>query len=637
MKGPASEFSVLCFGAFELDPSRGELRRSGIPVKLQAQPLKVLTLLVSHAGQTVTRGEIRQQVWGESTFVDFEHGLNTCIRQIRVALGEKADVPVFIETVPRRGYRFIASIRERTAVTGGREPEPAALPRRVDVAVLVPLLIVFVLLVAWAFWGGSMGPSTAQGRVSVAVLPFENFGGDPGEEYFSDGLTEEIATRLGEISTERLGVVARTSTQPYKRSSKGLIQIGKELGVQYVLEGSARKSDHRVRVSVQLIQVSDQTSLWAANYDREMADVISIQQDIASNIVRSLAMEFLTPTERARAGRNTRNPAAYEAYLKGRYFWHKRTPEAVKEGIRFFREAVRADPGYAVAYVGLADSYNILGDYGWLAPSAAYSKAKNAANQALALNPDLAEAHAALGKVAHLYDWDWRSAERSFHKAIALNPNYSPAHQWYGELLVSLGEYDKAAGEMQAAGELDPLSLIASTNLGWMHYFAHRYDAAIRQYQTTLAMDPTFRGARLKLGLAYVQTGMYDEALGEFQRTGFLAGLGYAYARAGEKKRAQKILEELRRVSKAEYEAPYNLALVHVGLGDSDQAIAELKKGYEQHGSMMAYLAVDPAVDSLRTDPRFEQLLLRMNLRSTFRTNKPRQPEADPGTRHAAN
>jgi TolB-like protein/Flp pilus assembly protein TadD len=445
----ASGKSVLRFEVFELDLKSQELRRSGLPVKLQPQPFKVLALLASRPNQVVTRDEIQQQIWDKDTFVDFQQGLNFCIKKIRTALADDSDKPRYIETLPRRGYRFIAPVEE----TGPR-------------------------------------------KVMLAVLPLENLSADPEQEYFSDGLTEEMIAQLGRLHPESLGVISRTSAMRYKGTDKGADEIGRELGVSYILEGTVRREASQVRITAQLIQVSDQTHLWAESYDRDVAAVFAVQSEVAQRIAHSLEVELLPAQVTRPASASSINPEAHEAYLKGRYNMNKRTPQGLQKGLRYFEQAVEKDPEYALAYAGVADTYILLGStqYALLSPEEAMPRAKGAATKALEINDSLAEAHASLANVKLIYKWDWAGAEREFQRTLALHPGYSHAHHWYSLQLAATGRTEEGFSAIRRARRLDPLSPIINVTVGWHFYLARQYDRAVEDLRNTLEMEP--RGSK---------------------------------------------------------------------------------------------------------------------------------------------
>ena len=431
------------FAAFAVDLQAGELRKHGMKVRLQEQPFQMLLVLLERPGEVVTREELQKRLWPGDTFVDFEHSLATAVKKLRHALGDSAVHPQFIETLPRRGYRFIATL----------EAEPRA--RK-------PIL---------------------------AVLPFENLTGDPGQEYFSDGMTEEMIARLGRLYPQRLGVIARASAIRYKNTDKDIDQIGRELGADYVLKGSVRSAGDQVRITVELIQAKDRTHLWADSFEGDRANVLAIHSEVARHIARSLHVELLPVKRAAMAGASTANQGAHGAFLKGRYCLNKGTAEGVKNAIEHFEEATSRDSSYAVAYAGSAVALD-LADYFRVFPGRqAFPRAKAAAIKALELNDSLPEAHNALAFAKHSFDWDWAGAEQAYQRAIELNPNFATARHWHGFYLGMLGRVDEALAEVRRAQELNPLSLIIRTHLGLMLYRGRRYDEAIEQFRQTLEME----------------------------------------------------------------------------------------------------------------------------------------------------
>ncbi len=627
MDAGSPQSAVLVFGAFELHIRSGELLKEGRHIRLQPQPFRVLSLLASRAGQLVTREEIRQTIWGNETFVDFEQGLNFCINQIRAALGDDPETPRYIETLPRRGYRFLAPVEElrpaasRQAESSSRFGKHLAAGGRLWVAAvaLAVILLSSAYLARQRFWRAS---HPASGKTMLAVLPFENLTGDTEQEYFSDGLTEEMITQLGRMHPERLAVIARTSAMQYKRTNKGTQQIGRELGVDYILEGSVRRAGDHVRISAQLIQVRDQTHLWAESYERDLRDILALQADVARAITQQIQLK-LTPQAEARLGSaHPVNPEAYELYLKGRYLWNKRTEQGYKKAIEYFEQALEKEPQYAAAYSGLADCYFLLGAYSGLPFRSAMPKAKAAALKALELEPELAEAHTSLGFIQAFHDWKYEDAEREFKRAIEINPNYPTAHHWYGIFLFRMGRMDEAVAESQRALELDPLSLIINTDLALTYYFARQHDRAIEQSRKTLDMDPNFALALYTLGMAYGEKAMYRDAIEALQKAATLAGdnpvilgeLGRIYAASGNKAEATRILRELQMTSRRHYVAPETIAVVYAELGEKGQAIHWLEKAYAERSTFMVSLKTEPSLDSLRSDPRFQDLLRRVGL-----------------------
>jgi TolB-like protein len=457
----------------------------------------------------------------------------------------------------------------------------------------------------------------------VAVLPLENLSGDPTQEYFADGMTEVLIAELAQIRALR--VISRTSITQYKGARKPLPEIARELSVDAVVEGSVLRAGDRIRITAQLVHALTDTHLWAANYIRDLRDVLTLQSDVAGAIAKEIQVK-LTPRERTRLARKRAiDPEAFQAYLEGHHYLGKRTEQGMKRAIHFFEQAIEKAPDYALAYTGMADSYSILGDYGHLPPKHAFPKAKAAALKALEIDESLAEAHTSLAYARWAYDWDWREAEREFERAIELNPNYATAHQDYGEYLTAMGRHDKSIARMNRALELSPLSVVLNAVLGWVLYFTREYDKAIKQCQKALALDPNFTRGRIYLARAYLQNEMFDRATAEFQHGSSLSGdssptymaeLGHTYAVVGEGQKARKVLEDLKELSKERYVSPYDVALIYVGLGEHDEAITWLQKAYNERSFYFVLANVEPRLDRLRTDPSFAELLRRMNFPS---------------------
>jgi TolB-like protein/DNA-binding winged helix-turn-helix (wHTH) protein/Tfp pilus assembly protein PilF len=631
----SSENGTIRFGEFELEPKSGELRKAGVPVKLQPQPLRVLVLLASNAGELVTRGEIQQEIWEGVTFVDFEHGLNFCIKQIRAALGDNAQAPRFIETLPRRGYRFIAAVdqnsKDKSQTVGApaqsestRTKIPIAPGPRSHVARVAAFSIVLLLIVgAYATWkllAKSSVPN--RGKVMLWVMPFENLSADPEQEYFSDGMTEELIAQLGSLQPAKLGVIARTSAMTYKRGNRDIRQIGSELKVDYVLEGSVRREGDRVRITAQLIQVSDQTHLWSESYERSTQNTLAVQTDVARNIAKALALELLPGERTSRAADASINTDAYDAFLKGRYLWNKGRPDDVEKSVGFYNRALELAPGYAPTLAGLADSYILLGMYYTIPPTDAYSKAKQAATRALELDDGLAEAHTALGTILFRYDWAWPQAEAQFKRAIELNPSYGRAHHDYAWLLVALERFDEAVNEIKRALELDPLSPLANSDVGWVYLRARRYDDAINQIERTLELEPEFASAQACLERAYRLKGMNKEALDSARKSMIRSGATPRDLAALEKGDSEEAMRSVLRwrLKKSEetardrHTSPYRFAAQHAELGDTDAAFDWLERAFNERDSELVSLKVDPAFDGVRSDSRYASLLHRIGL-----------------------
>jgi TolB-like protein/DNA-binding winged helix-turn-helix (wHTH) protein/Tfp pilus assembly protein PilF len=634
------------FGAFELDAATGELRKAGITLKLHPQPFQLLLLLTQRPGQVVTREQIREQLWGQNTFVDFEHGINFCVNQVRSSLGDNPEKPRFIETLSRRGYRFIAPVTQDVApaatpvhahvadrpaassfqpfptpieIAGTMHPLPATTTRHSKyVLAALGLILVAAAALGWQ-WQRWHAVSPIR---SIAVLPLENLSGDPAQDYFADGITEQLITDLGKIGSLR--VISRTSANHYKGTKKPLPQIARELDVDVLVEGTFTQVGNHVRITTNLVQAKPERHLWAESYDRELSDILKLQSEVTQAIANHIKTQ-LTPAEQSRlAKRPTSNVEAQQAYLMGRYFWNKRTEEGLQKSLEYFQQAVEKDPEYALAYAGMADSYTILaaGEFAVLSPKDAVPSAKTAAHKALQLDNTLAEAHASLGFLKHSFDWDWQGAEREYKQAIELNPSYATAHHWYAIFLVEMGRFAEATAEIEKSETLDPLSLIISSDFGWILYNERQYDAAIQQVRKTLELDPNFASGHWAMGLAYGGKAMSKEAVAELQKAVDLSGglpvcvaaLGRAYAMAGDREKAIQILNDLRTQSKHRYVLPDGLASIYAALGDNDQALAQLERAYAERTDAIPLLKVDPRLDPLRADPRFADLLRRVGL-----------------------
>ena len=643
MDAPVSFGRRVRTGLFEIDLGSGEIHKEGRRIPLQEQPFKVLALLVERPGEVVTREELQARLWPADTYVGFDEGLNTAIRKLRIALGDSPENPRFIETVPRKGYRFVAPVHEfaetpqplESVAVGGMVTEPQRPRQKRRQWLVVPLsvatLLVVLASVIYLRRSHPSANSAAQKRVMLAVLPFQNMSNDPGQEYFSDGLTEETITDLGQLNPEQLGVVARTSAMAYKHTNKTISQIGRELGVDYILEGSVRREGGEARVSAQLIRVSDQTHLWAQNYQRELHDLLQIENELGTAIARQVQGN-LTPQQLVDLSKiRTVNADAYDLYLKGRFYWNERNPAAIKESIGYFQQAIAKDPSFALAYVGLSDAYNIGNIMGAYSAKQSLPEAKAAATKALELDPSLAEAHAALGMEKSHYEFDFPGAQKEFLKAIELNPNSAYAHLFYSNCyLAPMGRMPEAIIENRKALELDPLSLPINNFMGMTYMFAGDYEKSYQQFQHTIAMDPTFPLAHTYFSFLLKITGRYEEGIQEYEKGEVLSGsspeeaaaeagvLRQALKNGGEKGMWQKNLElilvEFKR-SKGDSMGPGLVASVYALAGDKDNAFAWLDDAYaERDGEEITLLKCDPAFKNLRGDPRFGDLLRRMGL-----------------------
>ena len=621
MQAPSPLTDIVHFGIFQLDLKARELHKAGVKVKLQEQPFRVLALLVDRAGQVVTREELRQKVWATDVYVGFDQGLNNSIKKVRDALGDSADSPRFIETVDRHGYRFVAPVS--VAPERASEPRLRIGLRTLRNTALIGLAAASVIaaLAYWAWHGSAMRDRTYSEKVILAVLPFDNLSRDPEQEFFSDGLTEEMIAQLGKLNPERLTVIARGSVAKYKGSSLAVDQIGRELHADYLVQGSVRRASDRVRITVQLIQVRDQTVLWAESYDRELKDMLTLQDSVSRTIANQIHIA-LTPGRQTRLpSRANLDPEAYEAYLKGRYYWNKRTADGLQKALIYFQQAIDRDPAYGAAYSGLADCNSGLSWHGFKSPAEALPKANAAALKAVEIDPQSAEAHASLGLVLY-HRWDWAAAEAEFKRALQLDPHYANAHHWYGDNLSVMGRHDEALLEAKQALELDPLNLMVGTWVGLRYYLARQYDLAIEQGQNTVELDANFAPAHLLLGESYVQRGLYEQALAELQTAASLSGnsplylaqVGVAHALARRKIEALRIIAQLQTISNNRYVSPYGLAQIYAALNDKEQTFKWLQIAYDDRAVWMSYLAVDPVFDSFRSDQRFQYLLHRIRL-----------------------
>ena len=604
---------VYRFGVFELDPASGELRKQGMKIKLQGQPIDILAMLLDRPGEVISREEIQKKLWPNGTNVEFEHSLNAAVKRLRDALDDSAETPRYIETLARRGYRFVAP-------TEALAPSPAKSKTVRWIALgSVAALALLVVLVGLNVGGSRdriFGRATKPLR-SVAVIPLANLSGDPQQDYFADGMTEALITELGKISALR--VISRQSMMQYKGTKKSAPQIAKELNVEAVVEGSVLRAGDRVRISVQLIEAVPERHLWASSYDRNLRDVLALHNEMARAVADEVRAK-LTPQEKALlASARPVNPEAYAAYLRGRYFWDK-WPEGVEKALESFQEAIKKDPFYAPAHAGAAQCYSVRGFF-FQPPKEAFPKARAAALKAMELDDNLAEAHSALGFVKFSFDWDWSGAEREFKRAIELNPNSVLAHRTYAIYLTAMGRSEEAIAEAKQAQHLDPFSLPVGRALGWNYMNARRYDEAIAQYKNVLQLDSNYVLARVQLVQSYVLNRMYSEAFTEYrthkqeiieQGHEGRVTVAFLHAASGRKKEALKLVHELTRLSAQEYVDPFYLAVAYAKL-DRDRAFEWLENAYDGHTAQMPQMNAELLFDPLRSDARFQDLLRRMN------------------------
>ena len=610
---------VARFEGFEADPRAGELRKQGRKIKLQEKPFQLLCTLLQHPGEVVTREELRERLWPADTFVVFDDNLNTAIKKLREALGDSADNPRFVETLPRHGYRFIAPVEELGPAQAGEAlavPAPRARVRRVWVGALAGAALLAVLVGlnvgGWRerFFGTSPKPIR-----SLAVLPLENLSGDPEQEYFVDGMTEALITELGKISALR--VISRQSVMQFKGTDKPLPEIARELNVDAVVEGAVVRDGDQVRITAQLIAAAPERHMWAQSYERNLSDIVALQGEVARAIASEIKVA-VTPEEEARlATARPVNPEAHRLYLLGRFYWNKRNEKAFGKALDYFEQAIATDPDYAPAYAGLADvHFQFLSNL---------AKGRAAAMKALEIDPLLGEAHASLGFHASSDEWDWTDAEQHFRRAIELSPNYTFAHAWYGWHLLWFGRFDEALNKTQRALELDPLNIVINQMMGQTYYYMRDYEEAIKWLKKTIEMDPTQNWPHLYLCLAYLEVGRNQEAIEELREADALdnhplplAAEARAHAAMGKVGEAHKLIERIKEMGERNEEfgaafPSYSIAQGYVALGQLDRAFEWLERAYRERGSYMQKIGVDPAMDPLRDDPRFQSLLRRMN------------------------
>lgn len=585
------------FGGFHLDAVEHLLYGPGgevVPLKPKA--VETLELLVRERGRLVSKEELMERLWPDVTVE--ESNLSQNIYLLRKVLGAGADGRGYIETVPRRGYRFAADVKE---VGEASDARPGA-----------------------ARAGGELAHAPIS---SLAVLPLANESADPEAEYLSDGITESIINRLSRLS--QLRVMARSTVFHYKGRQVTPGEVGRELGVRAVLTGRVLQLGGRLIVRTELVDAADGWQLWGGQYDRRPADILELQEAIAQDISENLRLKLTGQDQERLSKQHTENAEAYQLYIKARYYLHKRLSETIQQATEYFQQAINIDPSYAAAYVGLADSYPLLNLYGALTPQEAYPKAEAAALLALDIDDTLAEAHNSLGVIKLFYEWDWEGAEAAFRRSIELKPGYPDAHQRYGMLLIARARFAEAAAELERAREFDPLSLITKTISGYPSYYARDFGRAAERFREVLEMNPDYSMAHFRLGLTYAQDGMYEESVAELRRSVELSGdrdsvaaLGYVYGLARRGAEARAALSELEAREKAGFVSSYDKALVHLGLGDLEASLGWLERAYEERSYWLIYLRVDPALDPLRTRPRFVELLRKVFGRAGARAER---------------
>jgi len=621
VKSSYSPPPTLRFGVFELNPQSGELRKQGMKIRLQGQPVEILAMLLERQGEIVTREELQKKLWPADTFVDFEQGLNNAMKRLRAALDDNADTPRFIETVPRRGYRFFGQLNgsaanSPTRTNNAANTTQAATKLRLAALGALAIIAVTVLLVGLNVGGlrERILPGNPKPNIqALAVLPLANLSGDPEQEYFADGMTEALITELGKINSPR--VISRQSVMQYKNSRKSLQEIARELNVDAVLEGAVEHSGDRVRVTVHLSQAFPERQLWAREYDRSIRDALTLQGEIARAITDETQSKLMSQRRATSASTRALDPQAQDDYLRGRYLSNRGTESDLWTAIEYYKKAIEKDPGHAQAYVGLAGAYFDLGiDWGISGHSEkeALRLAQAAVTKALELDSGLGEAH-----VTHawglLLDWNWQEAEKEARLVVAQNPNYARGREMYSMYLSAVGRHEEAISQMNYAIELDPLNPRYKDGLGWTACRAHQYDLAIQQFESS--------GDNLGLAFVYIAKKMYREAVdaGEKDVKQFgrdpihISTLAMAYGFGGMKDEALKLINELKARAQQHYVPPIFFMHVYSGLDDKDQALRWTEQAYEDHDQYLFWLKVSPSFDALRSEPRFEAVLRRMN------------------------
>jgi TolB-like protein/Tfp pilus assembly protein PilF len=575
------------FGRFELDLRARELRKDGVRLRLQDQPFEVLAILVEHPGEVITRDELRRRLWPDGTFVDFEHGLNAAVKRLRGALGDNADRPRFVETLHRRGYRFIARVERDNGGPAGS-----------------------IAAVAGAL----------QGKPRVAVLPFLDLSEGGALEFFASGLTEDLMTELGRLCADRLGIIARGSSMSVRRSGATIHEIGGALHAEYLVEGSVRAEAERVRITARLVETRGETQRWAESFERLATDSLRVQSEVSALIVGAVAAELCPDVAATRGGGTTRVDAR-QSYLKGLYHWHKPGEEGLREAIGFFEQARQLDPRFAAAHAAAGRAYLAAAEYYVLEPPAALTAARSAATRALDIDPSASEAYLTLAEVRRALDWDCNGAEEEFRRALAFNPSNEGAHRLFGVFLASLGRRREAVTVAERGCELDPLCLVINTGAAAVCYLSRQYGEAIERCRHTLDMDPRFAGTHRLLAAALLQAGRLDESLRQLESipeerrdAASLACLAHARAVVGDIEGVTSLDRRLDELAGTRYVSAYYRAMAPAALGDFDRAFALLDRACDDRDPALTSLAVEPRFDVLRPDARYDELVDRLGL-----------------------
>jgi TolB-like protein/DNA-binding winged helix-turn-helix (wHTH) protein len=628
------ESTQIRFGEFEVNLRAGEIRKRGIKLKIAEQPFQVLAALLEKPGEVVTREELRQKLWPDGTFVDFDHGLTKAVNRIRDVLGDSAESPRYVETLPRRGYRFVGvtdmvngsgSAGETASAVAGTAQASLAIETQAALArnrrrLALAMAVGAVVLLAAGLWlsrqWNGLWPSN-QIR-TVAVLPLENLSHDPQDDYFADGMTDELITTLAKISA--LHVISRSSVLQYK-AKKSMREMARQLGVDSVVEGTVLRSGERVRITVRLIDARTDTHIWAESYQRYVRDVLSLQSEITRAIADAIRVK-LSPQEKTRLAHAPQvAPEAQEAYLKGRYYWNKVSDGGCEKGIEYFNEAIRKAPDYAAAYAGLADCYAHLNIFGALPATDAFPKAKEAAAKGISLDDSLAEAHAILGSVLFLYDWNWQAAESEYERSIELNSSYAPVHMYYAGLLIVRHEKERALAELRKARTFDPLGQMTNIAIAYQLNLAREYDQAIQQLHRILELYPDLDAAHFFLAMNYRDKGLPAQAFEELMKAQTLSGatpdqlaaLRHAYEQSGMRGIFKISADELVAASKHEQVKAWAVAETCANAGETELALRYLEQAYREREGMTE-LTTLPCFDSLRADARFQDLIRRVGL-----------------------
>ena len=600
MSSPSLQPAVR-FGSFEVNPRTGELRKQGIRIKLHEKPFQVLLALIEHPGETVTRKELQERLWPQDTFVEFENGLNNAISRLREVLGDTAESPRFIETVPRRGYRFLPEVSQSL---------PAS-----KAANFRPWLIVFGSVLGVSLIIGAvfrLPTSRKQVIRSLAVLPFRNLGTEKADDYFTDGMTDAVTTELAKLGVSK--VISETSVAQFKDTKKSVPDIAHMLDVDAIVEGAVLREGNQVRITVQLIGGDTDRHLWAESYQRQMTDILALQDEVALGVAHAIKLE-LSPNAVGRpSSRKPVNAEAYEAYLKGRYFMQK-GPESALRAKDYFQQAIQLDPGYAPAYAGLSDFYVLT-----LTPKEALPKAREYAEQALKLDYNLPDSHISLAYIYFYDDWNWPAAGEEFQRAISLAPGLAESHRWYAIYLVAMGRMDEGMREAQQAVDLDPLSISAHHGVAVAAFCAGQYDLSIAEGRKIIELDANDPRAYLDMAAGHSQKGMYPEVLQDMEKglalshrdPVFLSIAAYVYGRLGNVEQATKLVEEMRAASQKSFVDPYYFATAFVGMGKQKEAVEALEEAYKAHDPELVGFNLDPMLAPLHSDPRFQDLVSRM-------------------------